>query len=136
MNKGMLFYLVAKKPSGSSQRTTNFNVVDVSFGEQVIGSMEQDKFHWQCGGDKRRQGNDDDNDNDNKDDAEKDGRVLSFHDFKLYQLMLEKLFSNSSGDSFSNDNSNEQAELGLDLAHEAAERLKHAMCKNSIVLCC
>ena len=94
--------------------------------------MEHDKFRSRCGGGKRRRDNDDDSEeDDNKDDVERDDRVLSFDDSKLYQLMLKDFISNSSGGSFSNGHSNKRAESGFDPAHEAAERLKRAMRKKS-----
>jgi hypothetical protein len=99
--------------SGMSTNTSKFQskAVDLSFWEQVKGSLEHDRFKSGGSG-----GNE----------------LSSFDDSKLYQQML-KDFISASGSSATTNNSNSKKNkgMGMDPAQEAAERLKRAMRKKS-----
>lgn len=107
-----------------------FKAVDVSFWDQVVGSMEHDKFR-SVGSSGASTGNGGDNDR-----TSSSSNVLSsFDDSKLYQQMLKDFIaSGTSAASSTATGPGKKSGAGgmaLDPAQEAAERLKRAMRKKS-----
>mmetsp|Transcript_19559 Transcript_19559/g.41177 ORF Transcript_19559/g.41177 Transcript_19559/m.41177 type:complete len:481 (-) Transcript_19559:29-1471(-) len=122
----------AASASGSkfSGGSDGFKAVDVSFWDQVAGSMEHDKFR-SVGSSGASTGNGGDNDR-----TSSSSNVLSsFDDSKLYQQMLKDFIaSGTSAASTTATGPGKKSGAGgmaLDPAQEAAERLKRAMRKKS-----
>ncbi|KAL7467522.1 hypothetical protein ACHAXS_010405 [Conticribra weissflogii] len=106
-----------------------FRAVDVSFWEQVVGSMEHDKFRSvQSSGTSTEKGVDDDR-------TSSSSKLLSsFDDSKLYQQMLKDFIaSGTSAASSTATGPGKTSGAGgmMDPAQEAAERLKRAIRKKS-----
>lgn len=127
--------------SGMSVNSSKFQskAVDVSFWEQVQGSIEHEMFKQRTTANSNCSNNSGssalhDGDEEDDDEDDKVGQSLQFDDSKLYQQMLKDFISSSAtttgggGDSSSRSN---KRGLSIDPATEAAQRLKRAMRKKT-----